>query len=333
MELSQKGYVCRNKKCKFYRNPHFFPPQKKIQAPESSEQKSADLLTAARPNIKCCPKSAIDIRYFFESMSYLGSVQSRKNQYFCYEHEGIFMESTGLKELTRFNAVREQDLDIIETFIQNKLNSVSFSAQNLRDVCIETPCNSHRINEIKHLERQGKAEHNELYWLMLSSCYILTAKGVLTLEKQGRGVQFIINDNQDLFTSEDSIYSNVKFLANINENTAAFEMDPFYLEVRCNGYRGSIVPYIKEEIEYLNKLIEPLQSRHRLNIDDLKESMDYSNRFHRLYDLLGWRNIQNDRDEQEFFDRRIKSALELVAKLKGTIRSDKDGRTKVFIKR
>jgi hypothetical protein len=243
------------------------------------------------------------------------------------------MTSTGLKELTRFNVIREKDLNIVEDIIRDKHDSEQFGAQELRDTCLSTTCDSPRLNEIKHLELQGKAEHNELYWLMLTSCYVLTAKGILTLEKQGHGVKFILNYYQDLFSSGDSIYSDVKYLANLNENTAAFEMTPFYLEVRCNGYRGSIVPYIKEEIDYLDELVASLKPKSCLNILDLRDSMDYSHRFHRLYDLLGWRNLRNAREEQEYFERRIKSALELVAKLKGTVKSDKEGRTKVFYKR
>jgi len=172
--------------------------------------------------------------------------------------------------------------------------------------------------------------HNDLYWLMLACCYILSAKGMLTLGKSGHSVLFELNEQQDLFTTDDNIYPNVKFLTNLNENTGAFEMGTFYLEIRCNGYRGSIVPYIKEEIEYLAELIVPIKSKHKFDITSLMQSMDYTHRFHRLYDLLEFRNIRNDREEREYFERRIKSALDLVAKLKGTVKDEREGHTKVF---
>jgi hypothetical protein len=333
MELSKKGYVCRNHKCKFFKSPFHYPPVKPHSTPLSSEELAKKYLPVVTPTTKCCPKAMFDVRVFFESMNYLGSVRSRTNQYFCYEYDDVFMASTGLKELTRFNMVHQKDLDIVTTIIQDKLATSPFSAEDLRSVCLNTPCNSGRLTEIQHLERQGKAEHNELYWLMLAWCYILTAKGILSLGKSGHSILFELKENQDLFTTDDSIFSNVKFLANLNENTGAFEMDPFYLEVRCNVYRGSIVPYIKEEIEYLAELIIPIKSKQRLDIPTLMQSMDYSHRFHRLYDLLGWRNLRNDREEREYFERRIKSALDLVAKLKGTVKADKEGHTKVFYKR
>jgi len=282
---------------------------------------------------KCCPKASFDVRIFFESMQFINSIKSRSNTYYCYENNEVCIASTGIKELTRFNAVRTQDLELIKTMILNTHNTLPFDAMGLRETCLRTSCKSQRINELQLLERQGKAEHNDLYWLMLTCCYILSAKGVLSIQKEGHSVLFEVNEPQGHITTNDSIFSDVKYLTNLNVNTAAFEMDPFYLEVRCNGYRGSIVPYIKEEIEYLNELIEPIKPKNKLNISDLMESMDYSHRFHRLYDLLEWRNLRNDREDREYFERRIKSALELVAKLKGTVRPDKDGRTKVFYKR
>lgn len=325
MEMSVRGLVCRNSHCSNYRSSHLFP-RANFPVPEQK----TDLKKTPE---KCCPKALFDIKKYFESMEFIGSLKSRSNQYYCYEHDDVFLALTGLKELTRFNAIRERDLSIIENLIRDQFEMNPFGAQELRNTCLLASCDSPRLNEIIYLERQGKAEHNELYWLMLSSCYLLTAKGILTLEKQGRGVRFVLNRNQDLFLSDENVYSQIRFLANINENTAAFEMDPFYLEVRCNGYRGSIVPYIKEEIDYLDEFIAPLRPKHRLDILQLRDSMDYSHRFHRLYDLLGWRNLRNEREELEYFERRIKSALELVAKLKGTVKSDKEGRIKVFYKR
>jgi len=338
MELTLKGPVCRNKSCPDFRHPYIIPHANPLQlkAMEHKQNKQTainDQRSLPKKPITCCPKSFFDIKSFFESMEYLGSVKSRSNQYYCYEFDGVYMVSTDLKELTRFNAIRLKDLLIVENLIRKKHNADSFSAKDLRNTCICTKCDSPRINEIRQLELNGQAKHNDLYWLMFTSCNLLAGIGILTVEKQGHGIYFTLNEHQDLFLSGKSVYSDVKFLSNLNENTAAFEMGSFYLEIRCNGYRGSIVPYIKEEIEYLNELIEPLKPNHQLDISNLIDLMDYSHRFNRLYDLLSWRNIRNDRDEYEYFERRIKSALELVAKLKNTVKSDKEGRTKVFYKR
>jgi hypothetical protein len=332
MELTMKGNVCRNPDCVDFRHPYIVPHASQFQLEKMIEGKSMRE-TVTNPPARCCPKASFDVRMFFESMQYIGSVKSRTNQYFVYENNDVIMASTGIKEMIRFNAIRTLDLEIIKTMILKTHHTLPFDAMELRDTCLKTSCKSQRITDIQHLERQGKAEHNDLYWIMLTCCYLLSAKGILSLQKEGHSVLFEVNEPQRHITTNDSIYNGVKYLANLNVNTAAFAMDPFYLEVRCNGYRGSIVPYFKEEIEYLNELIELFRPKHKLDIADLRESMDYSHRFLRLYDLLGWRNLRNDRDEQEFFDRRIKSALELVAKVKGTVKADKEGRTKVFYKR
>ncbi len=186
LKLSIKGPVCRNTVCEAF-----------VSFEDAPMLREGDMVSQKRPSVttpvlqkktvkpdRCCLNASFDIRTFFKSMKYLGSVQSRANQYFCYEHNDVSMASTGIKELTRFNAVRQRDLDIIEKLINNKRDIDPFNAEELKEVCLVTFCPSNRITEIKQLERQGKNEHNELYWLMLTCCYLLTAKGKLTLEKQ-----------------------------------------------------------------------------------------------------------------------------------------------------
>ena len=213
------------------------------------------------------------------------------------------------------------------------MGNEAFSSSDLRANILKFPCKSERITALKYLVQQGKDEFNELYWMMLFSCYVLSAEGKLTLEKNGHAIEFVKNPQIISKNPGEGIFTDVKYLYNINDNTAVFDSGPFYLEVRCNGYRGSIVPYTKEEIDYLGGLVDAIPSRKQLDITDLMNSMDYSRRFNRIYDLLEFRNIRNDREEREYFERRIKSGLELVAKLNQNLRVSKDGRVKIFIKR
>lgn len=280
----------------------------------------------------CCHGAYFDVKTFFESMEYLGSVHSHRNQYYCYRYMDMNLTSTGLKEVTHFNAVRQDDLIVVENILNRYMENEPFSAEDLCQKCLQFPCDSERITALKFLVEQKKDEFNELYWMMLYSCYVLAAEGKLSMEKHGHGIKFVKNPQIIPKNHYDSIFDNVRYLYNINDKTAIFDSSQFYLQVRCNGYRGSIVPYTKEEIDYLANLVNSMPSRKRLDITELIYSMDYSHRFHRLYDLLEFRNIRNDREEKEFFERRIKSGLELVAKLHKNIRVDKEGRTKIFIK-
>lgn len=326
-----KGLVCRNPNCTDFRHPYLIPRANRYQLAKLCEAATMKDKVIKQPE-KCCPKALFNIKLFFESMKYVGSVQSRANEYFCYRHENMNLISTGLKELTRFNAVHHDDLAEIESMVNGYMGNESFSATDLRSNCLKFSFDSKRITSLQYLVQQGKDEFNELYWMMLFSCYVLAAEGRLTLEKHGRGIEFVKNPRVIKKSRSASIFKDVRYLYNINENTAVFNSGPFYLEVRCNGYRGSIVPYTKEEIDYLSGLVDSIPSRKRLDIPELMYSMDYSHRFLHLYDLLGFRNIRNEREETDFFERRIKSGLELVAKIYQNIRVDKEGRKKVFIK-
>ena len=334
LKPSSKGPVCRNPRCAKCVSFDDVPLQqtqvRQIHNPHKIS--TYNPVNLYNRNNWCCPQAFFDIRTFFESMEYLGSVQSRANRYYCYRHDNLVLISSGLKELTRFNAVHQDDLAVIENILNRYMGNESFSATDLRSNCLKFPCDSERITALKYLVQQNKDEFNELYWMMLFSCYILAAEGKLTLEKHGRGIEFVKNPWTIKKSLDDSIYNDVRFLHSINERTAVFDSGSFYLEVRCNGYRGSIVPYTKEEIDYMNNLIEAIPSRKRVNITELMYSMDYSHRFLRIYDLLEFRNIRNDREEKDFFERRIKSGLELVAKIYQNILVEKEGRTKVFIK-
>ena len=332
MELTELGnYVCGNPSCSQYKAPYLYPRVKNGSL--NKGMRNSDSENSSKPIMRCCPKASFDVRTFFESMSYIGSVQSRKNQYFCYNLNDVYLSMTGLREMTRFNVVKQDDLDIIEEILWKKMSHETFSAIHLQEIIQKTACNSPRINAIKRLQQQKKDKFNEMYWLVLISCYIFTVRGKLILEKEGKGIVFSKNDDQYRKLSDNSPYTGIKFLNNINDNTAAFEMEPFYLEVRCNGYRGSIVPYTIDEIDYLSNIIyEMPPEQKRIDIEKLMEDMDYSDRVHQIYKLLQYRNLRNDRDEREFFERRIKSGLELVSKLKGTVKVLKDGRKRVFFK-
>lgn len=330
MEMSAQGYVCGNVYCRNFKPPFLFPRIKPSKKTETNTIIKEPVPRIIKNRVRCCPNANFDVKNFFESMGYIGSVQSRANEYFCYQYNDLYLVITGLREKTNFNVINQNDLDIVERIIHVNFPVNSFIAEQLKNICMEGNYESSRINAIKKLIRQKKDEFNQLYWLMLYSCYILSAKGIIRLEKNGHAVQFILNQQITLPTRSPNAYSNIKYYLNVNENTAVFEMDPFYFEIRCKMYRGTLIPYTKEEIDYLNQLIGQVPPHKEVDIPDLIKKMDYTHRFHRLYELLEYRNIRNDRTDREYFEQRIKSGLELVAKLYRNIHVRKYGRSKIF---
>lgn len=321
LKNSLKGPVCRNPRCKFFVSFEEVPLPQEIMIPHEIKDS------------RCCPCASIDVKKVFESMQYLGSVQSRTNQYFCYSYQNVYINFTGLKEKTNTNAFTLDDLNIIEMIMKNHMGNGPFSCNELRLKCLNFHSTPERIKKLANIKIHNDDEFDQLYYFILNCCYTLTALGFLTLRKQGHAILFSQNPQRIIHAHEPSVYSKLRYLINVNKNTAVFDMNSFYLEVRFNEYRGTIIPYTKEEIGYLSELVDALPSRKKLDIADLMNSMDYSHRFHRLYDLLEFRNLRNDREDKEFFQSRIKSGLELVAKLDQNIRVDKEGHTKVFYKR
>lgn len=324
LKQSVKGPVCRNPRCKLLVSFEKTPIMEVIND-----------ISHNGPDVGkngCCPSALIDVKNVFERMQYLGSVQSRANQYFCYSYQNTYINFTGLKEKTNFNAFTLNDLNTIEEIIKNQIGNESFSSDELQLQCQNYRSASDRIKKLASITSPNKDEFKQLYYLALNCCYTLTALGFLTLEKHGRAIRFSQNPKRIFHVHDPSVYSKLQYLFNINKNTAVFDMNSFFLEVRFNAYRGTLIPYTKDEIEYLGNLVDTVPKKTRLNITELMNSMDYSYRFHQLYDLLELRNIRNERHDREFFERRIKSGLELVSKLYKNLRVDKDGRTKIFIK-
>lgn len=255
---------------------------------------------------------------FFEEMQYIGSIQSKRNQYFCYQYQTDYLLSTGLKEMTRFNIVTQEEVNEIYHVIKTNKPHQQFTIKELIDIFPNMKFNSPRLKSMKNSPLIYGDERDEIYYITLTCCYALIAVNNLVLRKEGRQIIFSLANITTTNEKNTNIFKSICYLCNINEKTALFELNYFFITVRWTGYRGSLVPYIKEEIDYLNKLIENIPSKQQLDISKIKDMMDYSNRFHRLYDLIEFRNIRNDREEHEFFESRIKSALEIIAAIKHT---------------
>ncbi len=278
---------------------------------------------------------------FFLNSKYIGSITSRRNDYHCYNFQNYFLYSTNFKEITRINLILKEDIEEINRLIQRFFPFEPFKVAELISKLPLSMIYSDRFalrlkessNQEISEDDENEAERNLLYWDSLGCCYILTALRRLELSKEGRNILFqnIKNSNKNV-TFDSNIYQQLRYICDIDDHTALFENDMLYFTIRLKDFRGSVIPYIKEELDYLSALVETYPRGTRLIRDELINKMDYSQRFQKIYSLIEFRNIRTKRPDRTFFDNRIRNSLEVIASQKGLVKMVKDGHTKVFIK-
>ncbi|EJG07957.1 hypothetical protein Metli_2015 [Methanofollis liminatans DSM 4140] len=272
----------------------------------------------------------IDPDQLFCNIQFIGSIQSRKNMYFCYEYGALYLLSTGFKEITRPNIVMKEEVEELADFISDTRPLKAFSLSQLMDAMCGHTFSSERISEALALNRTETLRDDPLYLLVMNACYVLTALNRLSLDKVGRGVIFSKKVRKDQHADDTDIYAGIRYVGKIRDKTWLFENQKLYFTIQMNLFRGSIVPYIKEEIEYLQKFVTQYPVGERVIINDIVGDFDYSKRFQKIYTQIEYRNIRNDRDDRDFFVSRIKNSLEVVEYLAHSVKVKKEGRNRVF---
>lgn len=273
---------------------------------------------------------AVNPAKLFRNLQYLGSIQSRQNMYFCYEYRDFYLISTGFREITRPNLVLKEEVEEIADFISEKKLKKPFSLSQLMDVMDGHTFSSERITEALALNRAEKLRDDPLYLLVMDSCYVLTALNRLSLEKVGRGIVFSNKVRRNQHADTTDIYADFEYLGKLQENTWLFENQKLYFTIQMNLFRGSVVPYVKEEIDYLREFVERYVPGDKVVIRDIVDDLDYSKRFHKIYSLIEYRNVRNNRDDRDYFASRIKKSLEVVEYMDHSVKVKKEGRTKIF---
>jgi hypothetical protein len=272
----------------------------------------------------------IDPDKLFRNMQFLGSIQSRKNMYFCYDYRTLYLISTGFKEITRLNIVMKEEVEEIADFISHTKSLKTFSLSQLMDAMSGHTFSSERISEALALNRTETLRDDPLYLLVLNSCYVLTALNSLSLDKVGRGIIFSKKVRKDQHADDTDIYAGIRYVGKIREGTCFFENKRLYFTIKLNHFRGSLIPYIKEEIEYLRDFVKRYPVGEKVVISDIVDDLDYSKRFQKIYTLIEYRNIRNKRDDRDFFVTRIRNSLEVVEYLDDSIEVTKEGRNRIF---
>jgi len=272
----------------------------------------------------------IDPRDLITNMDFVGGIQSKRNFYYCYKYHQYNVLSTGFKEITRPNIILDSEKREISKFITEMGFDNPFTIDELEDVVRQRSFSSERIQAMINYTTKEAEVQNPLYWQLLQCCYVLTAENKLALGKDGRKVKFSINPRVNQVSNERDIYRSFSYVNMVKPNTWLFENELLYFTLRLKNFRGSIVPYIKDEIEYLNNCVSKIKIGTTVNISDIGDDLDYSKRFHKIYSLIEFRNIRNVREDRDFFVSRIKNSLEVVETLYNTVEVKKESRRRVF---
>ncbi len=272
----------------------------------------------------------LNICNFFKEMKYLGYLKSKRNSYYVYKKENAYLVSTSLKPLVHFNLIFEEELNEIFRIINQKKLS-HFSAEELKKSLENEQTISKRINIYKNYP-SAKSEISELYTFCLQACYTFCAIKKLILHKEGKGIFFGLNKDPS-FTLEqkDDIFNNVGIVKE-NADMMIIKNDKFYFTIKCKNFRGSIYPYIIEELERIIKMIEGYKNRTHLDVKDIMKKMEYEKRYNMIYQHMIEKNIQNEREKFDFFINRVKSALKVIASITNLIEIEKEGRGNIYLR-
>lgn len=269
------------------------------------------------------------------NMDFINRIQSKRNAYFCYQFNNLYLISTELKEITRMNVVTRKEVNEIYDFF---VDSFSFGRHNVEELIGKAPSYLWECARPAHYSLYCQASeefHQDLYWVLLHGCYALTACGKLELEKDGGSVYFrrVKRQKEPVPKGCDDIYKNFSYVGTINANTGLFTNKKLYFTLRLNNFRGSMVPYLKEEIEFLQSTVKGLPSGYRIDPKEFVDHIDYGNRYHIIYNKIENRNIRNDRPDKDFFESRLRNSFDVIEFLTRDIKSTKEGRKKIFIKK
>lgn len=269
-----------------------------------------------------------DIESFFKKKEFINRIESKRNNYYCYYANGFYLLTTGLKTKTNFNILTSEEIGAVKGMIHN-FNKKSFTIYDLIDFSESQSPQQKRLKyylaDYRKYKDMGDKEdlRRYLYSFLLEASYILSASGHLKIDFIGRNVVFIKEKKAQSINKD--IFKNTKVI----DRTETFLLignDKFYFTVKEKNLRGSIFPYLINEIDYLEELISEQDIDSYLDLSFLIKEMDYQKRFNEVYNMIIEQNLRNKREEFAYFESRIKAALKIVETLTNKIKIIKDGR-------
>lgn len=286
------------------------------------KEKMNDFLTSFSKKIDFKPDK------FFKKYRFEGSCTSKRNKYYIYSSGKHYLIFTGIKTKTNYNLILEEEIQEIQQFISKQYTDWFTMKDLLADLKTHKG-KQQRINTYvkDYGSNEEKDQRKYLYGLILEICYILVAKGHLQISSKGREIIFLNEKHSP--DSTINIFKNVKVVTSF-ENMVLLKDTNFYYTIKYKNMRGSIFPYLIDEISYLSKLVNSYEKGEQINIIELIQKMDYQQRFNEIYNMIMEQNLRNQREKTIYFKSRIKAALKIVQYLEHTIQSDKHGRKLIF---
>lgn len=293
-----------------------------------------DIEDALKADLKRISDATVFYPRTFQDMAYYGSVNSKRNTYHIYKYGESFLIMTNIRDKMNYNIYNFDELDeIMKYILDNGFYSRSFSGDDLVDSFSrfkpKTPRSKTLQNHYLRYPKKGLAPRWYTYLYFLSACYILSALGWLDISREGQAIVF--SKGCKRFQKSINPLKQMTYIAS-DGAVHIYRDGRFYYTIRDKGNRGSLFPYLHEEIAYLKDYIAPFRRNQKIDITKLHSEIDYSRRFHEIYALIAERNIRNDREEEDYFERRLKAALQLIAVETKLIRREKEGRSYVFYK-
>ncbi|KAF5039790.1 hypothetical protein DSECCO2_540230 [anaerobic digester metagenome] len=266
----------------------------------------------------------------FDRLKFLGAVPSRRNTYYCYVFDDWFLRFTELKEITRVNLYLRSEIKSVLQYISSEYPSGSFCASDLEGSIRNSEIPTQRIGLLMEEDEGDSEERDYSYYYLLDCCYILTALQRLSLSREGRGILFEMETRPRRLQQTRETFSSLRYLGNINDTTKLYENNLMFFTMRLKNFRGSMLPYIKEEIRYLYESLDPYAPNQQIDVESFMNRIDFSRRFHKIYSNIQYKNIRNDRPDRQYFVNRIKSGLEILSCLNASVRVIKNGRQRQF---
>lgn len=287
-------------------------------------------------NKKFAEQHDIPIDQFFKNSKFIGRFKSQRNMYYVYKIQTQFLILSNFKPKVNYSILLESEVKEIYTFIQQKWTKNWFTMKNLLGEMKNYSADSSRL---KHLifntnEFDSKLSNGEkvhfLYSFLLNCIYILVGQGKITLQTGHKELEFL-NRKSYVDRSRDTL-SDFKFLGN-HKGLTILRNRLFFFTLKTKAMRGSMFIFIQEEIKMLANYVKKIKKGWQIEINDIIQSLDYTKRYHEIYNMIMALNLRQDRDPFTYFHSRVDAGLHIVDFHTNMLKIYKEGRSRIYERR
>ena len=273
-----------------------------------------------------------DFYEFFQNMAYLGALNSRINEYFIYSWKGYYLICAGIKPIVRFNILLHEEVEEIKGLIDD-FNEECFTLPQIVAHIRKQEYKCERLGLYKKYKIESRFM-DDLYALIMEACYILSIEGKLDLMTGEENIVFYkASKNSEVSKGDSSlnIFMDAKKVE-CESDLMILKNSKYYFITTHKLFRCYAYPYLIDEIELMNELLEIYDSGEQIFIKEILNKLDLTKRYNTFYQMIMEKNLRTERERFEYMDTRVRYALKLIAAIKGTVRMEKRGREQLFFK-